>query len=70
MEQITARAIVRVGVDLAKRVIQVHAVDGVGRVVSARSLARDKFLSWCAQLPAGCVVAMETCSGPAPFWAR
>ncbi len=34
MEQITGRQIVRVGVDLAKRVIQVHAVDAAGRVVT------------------------------------
>jgi transposase len=65
----TASAIVRVGVDLAKRVIQVHAVDATGRVVTARALARDKFMPWCAQLPPGCVVAMETCSG-AHHWAR
>ncbi len=55
--------------DLAKRVIQVHAVDGAGRVVAARALARDKFMAWCAQLPLGCTVAMESCSG-AHHWAR
>ena len=69
MEQITGRQIVRVGVDLAKRVIQVHAVDGAGRAVMARALPREKFLPWCAQLPPGCAVAMETCSG-AHHWAR
>jgi transposase len=69
MEQITRVEIVRVGVDLAKRVIQVHAVDAAGRVVTARALARDKFLPWCAQLPPGCMVAMEACSG-AHHWAR
>lgn len=55
--------ITRVGVDLAKRVIQVHAVDALGKVVAAKALARDKFMTWCAQLPAGCLVAMEACSG-------
>jgi transposase len=30
MSEITRAAIARVGVDLAKRVIQVHAVDAVG----------------------------------------
>jgi transposase len=69
MDKITASPIVRVGVDLAKRVIQVHAVDAAGRVVTARSLPREKFVPWCAQLPPGCVVAMETCSG-AHHWAR
>ena len=61
--------ITRVGVDLAKRVIQVHAVNAAGRVVAAKALARERFLPWCAQLPPGCPVAMEACSG-AHHWAR
>jgi transposase len=63
------QAAVRVGVDLAKRVIQVHAVDRAGKVLATRSLPREKFEPWCAQLPAGCIVAMETCSG-AHHWGR
>ena len=63
------RSIERVGADLAKRVIQVHAVDAVGKLVTNRSLPRDKFVDWCAHLPAGCMVAMEACSG-AHHWAR
>ena len=73
MEQITRAVVrgvaVRVGVDLAKRVIQVHAVDAAGQVLASRALMRDKFIAWCAQLPAGCVVAMET-SSSAHHWAR
>jgi transposase len=69
MSEITRGQIVRVGADLAKRVIHVLAVDAGGRVVVSRQLPREKFLGWCAQLPAGCVVAMETCSG-AHYWAR
>lgn len=69
MGEITRVEIVRVGVDLAKRVIQVHAVNAAGRVVVARPLARDKFMIWCAQLPPGCVVAMEACGG-AHHWTR
>lgn len=73
MEQITrgvaTRKVVRVGVDLAKRVIQVHAVDADGRLVTGRALSRDKFAPWCAQLPPGCVVAMEA-SSSAHHWAR
>jgi len=61
--------ITRVGVDLAKNVIQVHAVDAAGKLVTNRQLSRDKFALWCAQLPAGCLVAMEGCSG-AHHWAR
>jgi transposase len=61
--------IVRVGVDLAKRVIQVHAVDSGGGIVCRRALRRDAFLAWCARLPAGCVVAMEI-SSSAHHWGR
>ena len=63
------REITRVGVDLAKHVIQVHAVDATGTVVTNRPLLRDKFMAWCAQLPADCMVAMEA-SSSAHHWAR
>ena len=69
MNKVIREAAVRVGVDLAKRVIQVHAVDAAGRVVTSRALPRDKFLEWCVMLPAGCVVAMEA-SSSAHHWAR
>lgn len=61
--------IVRVGVDLAKNLIQVCAVDASGRRVVSRALKRDQFEAWCAQLPPGCLVAMEACSS-AHHWAR
>ena len=71
MEQITrgerCREAARVGVDLAKQVIQVHAVDARGRVITSRALRRDQFLPWCAQLPTGCLVAMEA-SSSAHHW--
>ena len=63
------QTIVRVGVDLAKNVLQVHAVDAQGRMVTNRAIQRSKFLAWCAQLPAGCLVAMEACGG-AHHWCR
>ena len=69
MYEIRRGAIVRVGADLAKRVIQVHAVDAAGRRVVGRALKREQFMAWCAQLPAGCLVAMEACSS-AHHWAR
>jgi transposase len=61
--------ITRVGIDLAKRQVQVHAVAGDERVLVARSMSRERFAQWLAQLPAGCVVAMEAASG-AHYWAR
>ena len=69
MSEITRGEVVRVGVDLAKRVLQVNAVDAAGRMVSNRALPRDKFLPWCAQLSPGCMVAMEA-SSSAHHWAR
>jgi transposase len=69
MGEITRVLIARVGVDLAKLVIQVHAVDAAGRRVLSRALKRYQFIAWCQQLPAGCLVAMEACSS-AHHWAR
>ena len=55
--------IIRVGVDLAKRVYQVHAVNRAGHKVLARSMSPARFFEWAATLPAPCLVAMESCSG-------
>ena len=55
MDKVIREGAVRVGSDLAKRVIQVHAVDGAERVITSRALARDKFVEWCVRLPAGCM---------------
>ena len=63
MSEITASSVARVGVDLSKRVYQVHGVDGLGRVALAKALTPERFFAWCAQLPSGCIVAMETCGG-------
>ena len=43
MSETTRAPIVRVGVDLAKQVIQVHAVDASGRRVVARAFKREQF---------------------------
>ena len=70
MTQLIREPIVRLAVDLAKRVLQLHGVDRRGCVLVRRPIARDRFEQWCVQnLPAGCVVAMEACSG-AHHWAR
>lgn len=61
--------VVRVGVDLAKRVIQIHAVNAQGRTITNRSMPRDSFVAWCAQLPMGCMVVMEV-SSSAHHWCR
>ena len=61
--------VVRVGIDIAKQVISLHAVDSRGQVVLRRSIKREQFLAWCATLPKGCLVAMEACGG-AHHWGR
>ena len=60
---------ITIGVDLAKNVFSVCAVDGAGHVLQRLDLKRDAFALWLAQVPAGTVVAMEACSG-AHHWAR
>lgn len=62
-------AIVTVGIDLAKNVFAVHAVDAAGRAVLVRpAVARGKLLELIAGLPP-CLIGMEACSG-AHHWAR
>jgi len=63
MAEITCGAAARVGVDLSKRVFQVHGVDRSCRVALAKSMSPDRFFAWCVELPAGCLVAMEACGG-------
>ena len=63
MAEITRLLVTRVGVDLSKKVFHVHAVDCAGRAVVSKAMAPQAFYVWCAQLPAGCRVAMETCGG-------
>jgi transposase len=57
-----------VGLDLAKHVFQVHAIDGDGTVVLRKRLQRNKVLAFFAELPP-CLVGMEAC-GSAHHWAR
>src|ERR1700685_4777211 len=58
--------VTRVGLDLAKRVFQVHAVDAKGEIVVTRKLTRNQLISFFAELPP-CVVAMEAWAPGAHF---
>lgn len=58
----------RIGLDLAKEVFQVHAVDETGRVVTRRQLRRRQVLTYFANLEP-CLVGMEACAGM-HYWAR
>ena len=55
-----------IGLDLAKSVFQVHAVDASGGVVLRRQLRRGALEKFFAQLPP-CTVGMEAC-GSAHHW--
>lgn len=61
-------AVTRVGLDLAKNVFQVHAVDVRGDVVLTRKIRRSALLEFFGRL-APCVVAMEACA-TAHHWGR
>jgi transposase len=61
-------AITTIGLDLAKKVFQVHGVDAEGKVVVARKLRRKEVLAFFAKL-APCLVGMEAC-GSAHHWGR
>ena len=60
--------ITRIGLDLAKSVFEVHAVNAQEQVVVRRSLRRNQVLSWFARQPP-CLIGMEAC-GTANHWAR
>jgi hypothetical protein len=57
-----------VGLDLAKNVFQVHALDEKGNVIVRRSLRRSAVLKFFGALPR-CLVGMEACAS-AHHWAR
>ena len=61
-------AITTIGLDLAKRVFQVHCVDADGRVVIRRKLQRAEVADFFAGLP-HCLVGIEACA-TAHHWAR
>lgn len=62
------RELTTIGIDLAKNVFAVHAVDCDGRVVLRRLVGRGKLAELIAQLPPS-LIGMESCTG-AHEWAR
>jgi transposase len=57
-----------IGLDLAKHVFQVHAVDGTGKVVTRKKLRRSEVLEFFQDLPPS-LIGIEAC-GTARHWAR
>lgn len=62
------KTIAIIGLDLAKYVFQVHAVNQDGAVVLRKSIKRKKLLQFFAQC-GPCLVGMEACTG-SHYWAR
>jgi len=60
--------ITTVGLDLAKSVVQVHAVNRQGKKVLNKQLKRDQLAEFFIKLPP-CLIGMEAC-GSAHYWAR
>ena len=57
-----------IGLDLAKKVFQVHGVDAAGKTVMTRQLRRAQMLAFFKKLPP-CLIGMEACA-TAHYWAR
>lgn len=57
-----------IGVDIAKRIFQLHGVDKHGKTLFKKKLMRDQVLTFMANLPK-CLVGIEACGG-ANHWAR
>jgi transposase len=57
-----------IGIDLAKRVFQLHGSSADGSVIFRKKLTRAQLLPFLASAPA-CIVAMEAC-GTAHYWGR
>ena len=57
-----------IGVDLAKRVFQVHGADRAGHVLFRKKLSRPQFQKFLSEIPI-CTIAMEACA-TSHHWGR
>ena len=60
--------VITIGVDIAKSVFQIHAVDDAGEPVIRRQLRRRQVLPFFRKLPS-CLIGMEACA-TSHHWAR
>ena len=56
------------GIDIVKRVFQLHGEDIKGKVALKKRLPRHQLLNFISNLPP-CLIGIESCSG-AHYWAR
>ena len=57
-----------IGIDMAKRIFQIHGVNKNGKTVLKKKITRDKLPEFMATIPK-CLVGMEACRGT-HHWAR
>lgn len=57
-----------IGIDIAKRIFQLHGVNKNGKTILKKKLMRDQLLNFMANLPK-CLVGIEACGG-ANHWGR
>ena len=57
-----------IGIDLAKDIFQIHAVDERGKVVQKKKLRRKEMTTYFANLDP-CLIGMEACAS-SHYWAR
>ncbi|MGB8277485.1 MAG: IS110 family transposase [Methylovirgula sp.] len=62
------QTITTIGLDLAKSVFQIHAINQAGKVLVRRTLRRSQLLDFFRKQPP-CLVGLEACAS-AHFWAR
>jgi transposase len=60
-------SVTTVGLDLAKHVFQIHAVDADGKIVVAKSLRRKDVLSFFGSLPPCVIAAVQLTTGLASW---
>jgi len=60
--------IMRIGIDLAKQVFQIHGVDSSERPVLRRQLTRHQMVKFFSKLMP-CLIGMEACAS-SHYWAR
>ena len=60
--------ITTIGIDLAKNVFQIHALDERGKAVIKKKISRNQMILFFANMEP-CLIGMEACGG-AHYWAR
>ena len=62
------QTVTTIGLDIAKSVFQVHAVDAAGKVIIRRQLKRRYVLAFFEKLPP-CLIGIEACAS-SHHWSR